>query len=121
MAATLDGFGTGDDTVPDGDGFEGNTQETPGLKEHAATYAEQGRRLIVLDYTVDEYPQVTARLKALREARGVDNNAEALAGWLAETFPDAVPESAADAQEDALRALGMDNSDPAATLDKDLA
>lgn len=100
-------------------GFEDNTKVTPSLKEYAANYAEQGRRLIVLECSIEEYPAVTAGLRALREARGVDNNTEAIAGLLAEMFPDAVAEPAAGAEEDALRALGLDSIDPAATLDKE--
>lgn len=101
------------------DGFEDNTKETPGLKEYAANYAEQGKRLIVLEFSIEEYPAVTARLKALRAERSVDNNPEAIAGLLSEMFPDAVAEPLADAEEDALRALGLDNTDPAATLDRE--
>lgn len=96
--------------------FEDNTKKTPTLKEYANTYAEQGRRLIVLDYTVEEYPEVTARLKALRENRGVDNNAEALSSLLREMLPDVQPEAPTGGIDDALRSLGLDDADPAATL-----
>lgn len=96
--------------------FEDNTKKTPTLKEYATTYAEQGRRLIVLDYTVEEYPEVTARLKALRVAKEVDNNAQALAILLREMLPDVQPEAPTGGMDDALRSLGLDDTDPAATL-----
>ena len=116
VAAAPVEFGT--EPNPD-EGFEDNTVKTPSLKEYAANYAEQGKRLIVLEYTVAEYPAVTARLKALREQRDVDSNTEAVAGLLGEMFPEVSAAPSGDAEEDALRALGLDSGDPAATLDKD--
>lgn len=118
LRARLEELSTSDvaESTPE---FEENTKKTPTLKEYATTYAEQGRRLIVLDYTVEEYPQVTARLKALRAAKEVDNNAQAVALLLSEVLPDVQPEESATGIDDALRSLGLDDSDPAATLDKE--
>jgi hypothetical protein len=51
-------------------------------------YAAEGRRLVILDYSVAEYPLIQARLKALRETYSQDNNAGALEAFLAEAYPD---------------------------------
>lgn len=115
LRARLEELSTEDVAEPTKE-FEDNTKKTPTLKEYANTYAEQGRRLIVLDYTVEEYPEVTARLKALRVAKEVDNNAQALAILLREMLPDVQPEAPTGGMDDALRSLGLDDTDPAATL-----
>lgn len=115
LRARLEELSTEDVAEPTKE-FEDNTKKTPTLKEYANTYAEQGRRLIVLDYTVEEYPEVTARLKALRVAKEVDNNAQALAILLREMLPDVQPEAPSGGMDDALRSLGLDDTDPAATL-----
>jgi hypothetical protein len=52
------------------------------------TYAAEGRRLVIIDYSVSEYPLIQARLKALRTGYGVDNNAEALSKVLEHYYPD---------------------------------
>lgn len=115
LRARLEELSTEDVAEPTKE-FENNTKKTPTLKEYATTYAEQGRRLIVLDYTVEEYPEVTARLKALRVAKDVDNNAQALSILLREMLPDVQPEAPTGGMDDALRSLGLDDTDPAATL-----
>lgn len=115
LRARLEELSTEDVAEPTKE-FENNTKKTPTLKEYATTYAEQGRRLIVLDYTVEEYPEVTARLKALRTAKDVDNNAQALSILLREMLPDVQPEAPTGGMDDALRSLGLDDTDPAATL-----
>lgn len=51
-------------------------------------YAAEGRRLVIIDYSVGEYPLIQARLKALRTDYGVDNNAEALSALLADRYAD---------------------------------
>lgn len=61
-------------------------------KEAATNYAAEGRRLVILDYSVAEYPLIQARLKALRETYGQDNNAGALEAFLAEAYPDVTSE-----------------------------
>lgn len=58
------------------------------------TYAAEGRRLVILDYAVGEYPIIQARLRALRERYGVDNNAGAVQIWLAQEFPDVAVDAA---------------------------
>lgn len=60
-------------------------------QKDSETYAAEGRRLVILDYSVAEYPTVQARLRALRERYGVDNNAGAVQIWLAQEFPDVGP------------------------------
>lgn len=64
--------------------------DVPTTKD-ADEFAAEGRRLVILDYSVAEYPVIQARLKALRERYGVDNNAGAMQIWLAVEFPDVVP------------------------------
>lgn len=64
-------------------------------EEAAEDYAAEGRRLVILDYSVAEYPIIQARLKALREAYSQDNNAAALEAFLAEAYPDVVPAKSA--------------------------
>lgn len=58
------------------------------------TYAAEGRRLVILDYAVGEYPIIQARLRALRDRYGVDNNAAAVQIWLAQEFPDVAVDAA---------------------------
>lgn len=58
------------------------------------TYAAEGRRLVILDYAVAEYPLIQARLRALRERYGVDNNAGAVQIWLAQEFKDVTVDAA---------------------------
>lgn len=58
------------------------------------TYAAEGRRLVILDYAVAEYPLIQARLRALRERYGVDNNAGAVQIWLAQEFQDVTVDAA---------------------------
>lgn len=65
-----------------------NTRETPSMTDYRDRYEEQGRRLIVLDYDHAEYPAVTARLKALRARYEVESNADAIAAFLADEYPD---------------------------------
>lgn len=96
---------------------EENTRDSPTLTELRETYTEQGRRLIVLDYPVPEYPEVSARLRALRERYGVDSNPVAVAAVLAEMFPQVTADPAA--SPDAGDSLGLDGSDPAATIAPD--
>lgn len=55
-------------------------------QKDSETYAAEGRRLVILDYSVAEYPEIQARLRALRERYGVDNNAGAVQIWLAQEF-----------------------------------
>lgn len=77
------------------------------------TYAAEGRRLVILDYSVNEYPVIQARLRALRERYGVDNNAGAVQIWLAVEFPDVVePETPAQQDVDPIdEALGVETFD----------
>lgn len=70
--------------------------DVPTTKD-ADEFAAEGRRLVILDYSVAEYPVIQARLRALRERYGVDNNAAAMQIWLAVEFPDVAP---ADAEPD---------------------
>lgn len=46
-----------------------------------------GSRLIIMDYSVSEYPIVQERLRTLRSDFGVDNDAAAIAALLAERYP----------------------------------
>ena len=91
-----------------------NTQEEG--KKAAEAYAAGGRRLVILDYAVSEYPVIQARLKALRERYGVDNNAGAVQIWLAQEFP-GVEAPAEEAEPDAAdfdlisEALGVETFD----------
>lgn len=68
----------------DPDGAWGSTD----LSTYAERYAEQGRRLIVLDYSVAEYAEVVARLDALRSDLGAESNSEAVRTFLARSFPE---------------------------------
>ena len=61
-------------------------------RKDSDNYAAEGRRLVILDYSVAEYPLIQARLKALRETYGQDNNAGALEAFLAEAYPDVTSE-----------------------------
>ena len=82
-------------------------------------YAAEGRRLVILDYSVSEYPLIQARLKALRDRFDVDNNAAAVQAWLAEEFADvqAAPAAAAEPDESDFdpisEALGVETFDRA--------
>lgn len=82
-------------------------------REAASKYAAEGRRLVVLDYAISEYPIIQARLRALRERYGVDNNAGAVQIWLAVEFPDVVEaEATAQADVDPIdEALGVETFD----------
>ncbi len=86
-----------------------NTRETPSMTDYRERYEEQGRRLIVLDYDHEEYPLVTARLRAARAEFGVESNADAIAALIADRYPDALP-----AAEDTPREPGdqYDYADP---------
>lgn len=78
------------------------------------TYAAEGRRLVILDYAVGEYPLIQARLRALRERYGVDNNAGAVQIWLAQEFPDVAVDAAEAAAADVdpiNEALGVETFD----------
>lgn len=78
------------------------------------TYAAEGRRLVILDYAVGEYPLIQARLRALRERYGVDNNAGAVQIWLAQEFPDVAVDAAEAAAADVdpiSEALGVETFD----------
>lgn len=72
------------------------TPKTPKAPKDAAdgeaTAAPEGRRLVILDYPMADYPLIQARLKALRERYGVDNNPAAVQILLAQQFPDAAPD-----------------------------
>jgi hypothetical protein len=70
------------------DETDANTRITPSMTDYADKYDEQGRRLIVLDYDKDDYPQVTARLKLLRAQTGTESNADALMAHLLQVLPD---------------------------------
>src|SRR6266542_701721 len=77
-------------------------------------YAAEGRRLVIIDYSVSEYPLVQARLKALRVDYGVNNNAEALSALLSERYGDvtaAVAEPDADDFDPISEALGVETFD----------
>ncbi|UDL16282.1 ParB-like nuclease domain protein [Microbacterium phage Kozie] len=91
------------------------TRETPSLNDYRERYEEQGRRLIVLDYDAEEYPDVTARLRALREDTATESNADAIAAMLARDYPD-IHGTRADAEAEPGDALDADYADPAATL-----
>lgn len=78
------------------------------------TYAAEGRRLVILDYAVGEYPVIQARLRALRDRYGVDNNAAAVQIWLAQEFPDVAVDAAEAAEADVdpiSEALGVETFD----------
>ncbi len=63
-----------------------NVTTLPNLQEKLVKYQEMGRRMIVLDYSQDEYPRVTRQLEALRERYKAHSNAEAVQKWLADEF-----------------------------------
>src|SRR3546814_14174166 len=58
LRARLEELAASAETDEPAEVFEDNTKKTPTLKEYANTYAEQGRRLIVLDYTRSEERRV---------------------------------------------------------------
>lgn len=71
----------GDEQAPDVDDADG----VP-TKSHPDKVAT-GSRLIIMDYSVTEYPIVHERLRALRDDYGVDSDAAAIAALLAERYP----------------------------------
>jgi hypothetical protein len=72
--------GAGDDPdseAPSG-GIGPGAGAAPGTPGNSDLYSEQGRRLIVLDYSVEEFATVAPRIKKLRDLYSVDSNAEAV-------------------------------------------
>lgn len=80
-------------------------------RKDSDNYAAEGRRLVILDYSVAEYPLIQARLKALRETYGKDNNAGALEAFLAEAYPDVTSEPALADVDPIDEALGVETFD----------
>lgn len=80
-------------------------------RKDSDNYAAEGRRLVILDYSVAEYPLIQARLKALRETYGQDNNAGALEAFLAEAYPDVTAEPALADVDPIDEALGVETFD----------
>lgn len=80
-------------------------------RKDSDNYAAEGRRLVILDYSVAEYPLIQARLKALRETYGKDNNAGALEAFLAEAYPEVTAEPALLDVDPIDEALGVETFD----------
>lgn len=83
----------GGEPAPDVDDDDGVT-----TKRHPDKVAT-GSRLIIMDYSVTEYPIVQERLRALRDDYGVDSDAAAISALLAERYPATTLEPATTAQE----------------------
>lgn len=80
-------------------------------RKDSDNYAAEGRRLVILDYSVAEYPLIQARLKALRETYSQDNNAGALEAFLAEAYPEVTSEPALADVDPIDEALGVETFD----------
>lgn len=80
-------------------------------RKDSDNYAAEGRRLVILDYSVAEYPLIQARLRALREAYSQDNNAGALQAFLAEAYPEVTAEPALADVDPIDEALGVETFD----------
>lgn len=80
-------------------------------RKDSDNYAAEGRRLVILDYSVAEYPLIQARLKALRETYGQDNNAGALEAFLAEAYPEVTSEPVLADLDPIDEALGVETFD----------
>lgn len=80
-------------------------------RKDSDNYAAEGRRLVILDYSVAEYPLIQARLKALRETYSQDNNAGALEAFLAEAYPDVTSEPVLADLDPIDEALGVETFD----------
>jgi len=59
-----------------------NVTTLPNLQEKMDKYQAMGRRMIVLDYSQEEYPKVTQQLERLRLKYKVPSNAEAVRALL---------------------------------------
>lgn len=59
-----------------------NSTSLPSLQEKMEKYQAMGRRMIVLDYSQEEYPKVTQQLERLRTRFEVASNAEAIRALL---------------------------------------
>lgn len=91
-AETGDPDGNGDELDEHGnpihpDGISGGAGANPSAPGNTDLYSEQGRRLVVLDYSVDEFAAVAPRIKLLRVKYGVDSNAEAVRLHMLELYP----------------------------------
>lgn len=80
-------------------------------RKDSDNYAAEGRRLVILDYSVAEYPLIQARLRALRDTYGKDNNAGALEAFLAEAYPEVTTEPALADVDPIDEALGVETFD----------
>lgn len=88
-------------------GMKDDAEHDPRQKD-TDDYVNEGRRLVIMDYSVSEYPLIQARLKALRTQMDVDNNAEALSSLLADRFPGVSAEEADDDSDPLDEALGVE-------------
>lgn len=77
----------GDSDWPDPNAVDGAMRSTS-MNEYKERYEEQGKRLIILEYSVEDYALANALLRSVRQERGADNNPEALLGLLRERYPD---------------------------------
>lgn len=98
------------------DGSDG-TARGLSIQEHTEIYESQSRRMLVLDYPVEEYREVVSRLRALRGERGHDNNSDVIAELLAEAHPEIAEYDSG--EEEAGYETEDEYKDPAATLEKD--
>lgn len=102
-----------DDTFLD-DSDEG-VSKIGSQKEYMELYDQRARRMIVLDFSVDEFREVTARLWKIRKDLGVDNNADAVRMLVEQACPELPEVSSEDVVTDEF--ISDDESrDPAATL-----
>lgn len=84
----LDGTGFYGDDLDDLlfrlDGDSGNLSEGLSAAERLQMYEDKGVKTIILPYPVAEWETITERLKELREARGLESNAELVAALVAD-------------------------------------
>ena len=62
--------------------MDGNVDRLPSLTDKMQKYQEMGRRMVVLDYSQEEYPRITQQLGRLRSRFGVPSNAQAVQALL---------------------------------------
>lgn len=91
---------------PDSDGS--NTRKTPSYQEYEQAYSSRATRFMALNYPLDQYAWIVARLSEIATAEGVDNFAEAVlrlveqrSGETAPAVPEGQPTASADTPEPA--------------------
>lgn len=95
------------------DAVEGVGQVTP-ITQLTEQYRSRGRRVMVLDYSLEEFADMTSRLAQIRKDLGVDNNSDALRMLVEQACPEVPDILTGDTDEGW---ISEDESrDPAATI-----